>query len=139
VTDDGRVTLGRGHHVFGAVVDQLDRAPRLEREQRRMARDHRRVLFLPAEPATGLRLHHPNEFDGGSQKDRERLVDVVRALDRAVNGESPVLGDRDDAVGLDIDVFLVPGLVRPFHDHVGLAESPVELPLFDQDFLERGG
>ena len=58
VADGRRVPLGRGDHVLDAVVDQLDRPAGLLREQRRVPGDHRRVLFLAAEPAAGLRLHH---------------------------------------------------------------------------------
>ena len=60
--DDGpvprarRMPLRRRHHVFRAVVDELHRPAGLPREQRRVRRDQRRVLFLAAESAAGLHL-----------------------------------------------------------------------------------
>ena len=51
-----RMPLRRREHVLDAVVDDLDRPPRLAREQRGVARDHRRIFFLAAETAAGFRL-----------------------------------------------------------------------------------
>ena len=60
-----RMALRCSDHVFGAVVDDLHGPPaRLPREQRGVARDHRRILFLATEAAAGLRLNHANLLFG---------------------------------------------------------------------------
>ncbi len=69
VPHDRRMPLGRGHHVFHAIVDQLDRPARLEREQGRMCRDIGRILLLPAESSARLGLHDSNVRHGASQND----------------------------------------------------------------------
>ncbi len=59
VADDRRVALGRGREVLVAVVDHPHRPTGLPGQQRRVQRDHRRVLLLATEPAAGLRLDDP--------------------------------------------------------------------------------
>ena len=51
-----------------------------------MQRDDRRVLLLAAEPAAGLGLDDPGLLVVDAEAALERRVDVVRALERAVDG-----------------------------------------------------
>ena len=73
-----------------------------------MERDDARVLLLAAEPAAGLGLHHDGELVAHAQRALHRLVDVVRALERAVDGDTPVLArDGDHRLVLDVELLLV--------------------------------
>ena len=63
-----RMPLGGRDHVFGAVVDHLDRPARLPREQRRMPGDQRWILFLAAEAAARLHLHDANLVGAGCRR-----------------------------------------------------------------------
>ena len=139
VPDDGRVALGRGQHVLGAVVDQLHRPARLQRQQAGVPGDHRRVLLLAAEPAAGLRLHDADLVRRQAQQHRERPVHVVRALQRAVHGDAAVAGHGQHAVRLDVEVLLVAGPVLALDDEVGAPEALVDVALRDGDVLEHRG
>ena len=90
VADDRRVALGRGGEVLVAVVDHPHRPPGLARQQRRVEGDHRRVLLLATEPAAGLRLDDARLPVVDGEAALERGVDVVRALERAVDGDPAV-------------------------------------------------
>ena len=56
-----------------------------------MERDDRRVLLLAAEPAAGLGLDDPRLLVVDAEAALERRVDVVRALERAVDGDAAVV------------------------------------------------
>ena len=89
-----------------------------------MERDDRGVLLLAAEPATRLGLDDPRLGVGESERPLHRLVDVVRALQRAVDGHTAVLaGDGDHRVVLDVELLLVPDPVLALQDEVGLGEA----------------
>ena len=104
-----------------------------------MSREPGGEFLLPAEPAAGLGLHHTHVLDRVTQENEERAMDVVRALNRAVDRHAAVLGHGDDALRLDVDVLLVTGPVRSL-DHVGGGgETRVEIALLDEDVFERGG
>src|SRR5258706_221883 len=75
-------------HARDAVVADLPRRPRLEREQARVRGDHRRVLFLAAEPAARLGLHHAHPARGIPEQRLECLQYIEGALERAVEGEA---------------------------------------------------
>src|SRR6202162_5478087 len=141
--DDAGMPLGRGEHVLVAVVDHLDRPTGLQGEQAGVPGDHRGVLFLAAEAAPRLRLDDADLLGRKAEQHAERLVDVIRALERAVDRHAAVLRHGDGAVGLDIELLLEADTVLAFDDEVRLPESVFELPLLDRDLLEslrrRGG
>jgi hypothetical protein len=84
MADDRRVPFrGRGD-VLVAVVDHPNRPTGLERKERGVESDHRRVLLLAAEPASRLGLDDARLAVVDAESDLERRVDVVRALQRAV-------------------------------------------------------
>src|SRR6202162_5749078 len=134
--DDAGMPLGRGEHVLGAVVDHLDRPTGLQGEQAGVRGDHRGVLFLAAEAAPRLRLDDADLLGRKAEQHAERLVDVIRALERAVDRHAAVLRHGDGAVGLDIELLLEADTVLAFDDEVRLPESVFELPLLDRDLLE---
>ncbi len=128
--DDGpvprarRVALGRRDHVFRAVVDELHRAAGLPRQQRRMGRDMRRVLFLAAEAAARLHLHDAHVVPRQAEQRRQRLVHVVRALQRSPDGDAVRrAGDGDHALRLDVELLLRAGFVLAFDDRARPARA----------------
>ena len=138
------MALGRRDHVLDAVVDQLHRPARLAREQRRVPGDHRRIFFLAAEAAAGLGLHDADLVARQAEQHHQRAVHVVRALHRAVDGDAvaivrhAVAGHGDDAVGLDVELLLVPDPVLAFDDDVGERRSrPSTSPFSIADRLEH--
>ena len=133
---DRRMPLRRRQQIFDAVVDHLHRTAGLQRQDRGMAGQHRRVFFLAAEPAAGFGLHDAHAVGRQLQQHDQRLVDVVRALQRSVDGHLAVAGHGDHAVGLDVELFLVAGAVLAFDHDVGLAEAAIEIALVDRDLLE---
>ncbi len=136
VPDDARMPLRRRDHVLDAVVHELDRTARLDREDGGVPRDHGGVLLLAAESAAGLGLDDADLLLRQVEEHPEGPVDVVRTLERAVNGDPAVLRDRDDAVRLDVELLLQPDAVLPLDDAVRLGEAAAEVPLLDHDFLE---
>ena len=126
-----RMAFGRRQHVFRSVIHDFDRPSGLERQQRRVSRDHRRVLLLAAESAAGLGLNHAN-VRIGSQEALEGLHHIVRTLNRAVDCDAAVLGDRDDAVRFDVDVLLMPGAIRALDDKVRTAECRLDVAFVDR-------
>ena len=126
MADDRRVALRRRRDVLVPVVDHPDRAARLEREQRGVEADDRRVLLLPAEPATGLGLDHASLRVVDREAPPQRGVDVVRALERAVDRDAAVVGrHRDHRVVLDVQLLLVTDPVLALEDEVGRGERRV--------------
>ena len=120
------MALRRRQHVLDAVVDQLGRTPRLDRHQRGVAGDHRRVLLLAAEAAAGLGLDDAHLVRRETEQDRQRAMNVVRALQRSVQRDAAVLRNRHDAVRLDVELFLMTGAVLALDDHVRLGHYLVE-------------
>ena len=119
VADDGRVALGRGGDVLVAVVDHPDRALGLAGEERRVQPDDRRELLLATEPAAGLRLDDPRRIVVEPEAALERPVQVVRALERAGDGDAAALGrDGDHRVVLDVQLLLVADPVLALDDEV---------------------
>ena len=126
VADDRRVALGRRREVLVAVVDHPDRAPGLPGQERGVEGDDRGVLLLATEPAAGLRLDDPRLPVVDAEAALERRVDVVRALERAVDGDAAVLArDRDHRVVLDVELLLVADPVLALEDEVGGREGGV--------------
>ena len=82
-----------------------------------MERDDRRELLLATEPAAGLGLDDPRLAVVDAEAALERGVDVVRALERAVDGHAAVLArDRDHRVVLDVELLLVTDPVLALED-----------------------
>ncbi len=90
VADDRRVPLGRRGEVLVPVVDHPHRPLGLAGQQRRVQGDHRRVLLLAPESAAGLGLDDARLPVVDGQTALERGVDVVRALERAVDGDPAI-------------------------------------------------
>ena len=137
VADDGRVPLGRRQHVLDAVVHELHRPLRFDRDERGVSGDHRRVLFLAAEAAAGLSLHDADFVVGQIEQHFQRAVDVVRTLHRPVHRHAAVFGHGDDAVRLDIELFLMTCPVFAFDDDVRFAKTLVDPSFVNRDGLER--
>src|SRR5205085_10752063 len=97
---DRRVPLGRRDHVLDAIVDDLHGAIGLEREEARVAGDHRRILFLATEPAAGLRLDDAHRRTRAEEA-LERLDDIEWTLHGSIDGDATVLRDGDHTVRLD--------------------------------------
>ena len=124
MADDRGVPLGRRGEVLVAVVDHPDRSPGTQREERGVEPDHRRVLLLATEPAAGLGLDDPGLAAIDGEAALERRVDVVRALQRAVDDDPAVLArDRDHRVVLDVQLLLVADAVLALEDEVGGREG----------------
>ena len=128
VGDDRRMALRRRGEILVAVVDHPDRLRRLPGEERGVEGDDRGVLLLASEPAAGLRLDDPGLLGRQVERPLHRLVDVVRALERAVDGDPAVLArDRDHRVVLDVELLLVTDAVLALEDEVGLGEAALEV------------
>ncbi len=106
--------------VLVAVVHHPDRALGLEGEEARMEGQDRGVLLLATEPAAGLGLDDADLVLGQREPGRHRGVDVVRALEAAVDGHAALrLGHGDHHHRLDVQLLLVARPVRPLEDEVG--------------------
>ena len=124
VRDDRRVALRRRGNVLVAVVDHPDRLAAATGEERGMDGDDRGVLLLAPEPAAGLGLHDLRLRVAEAERPLERLVDVVRALEAAVDRDPAVLARHGDhRVVLDVQLLLVADAVRPLDDDVGFGEA----------------
>ena len=111
-----------------SVVDHPDRLAGLSGEQRGVDREDRRVLLLAAEPAARLRLDDLRLLVVEPERALQCLVDVVRALERAVDRNAAVLaGYRDHRVVLDVELLLVADAVRSLEHEIGLREARVEV------------
>ena len=132
-----RMPLGRRHHVLGAIVNELDRLAGLPRQQRRMTRDDRRVLFLAAKAAAGLHLHDAHLVGRQVEERPQRLVDVVRALHRAPDRDAVGgVRRRDHAVRFDVELFLRAGLVFALDDELGRRQRAIDVAARDEVVLE---
>ena len=142
VANARRVPLRGGDDVFLPLVDDLDRVPARPREKRRVRRDHVGIVLFAAEASSGDGLTHADRRVTEIEKVGERLVHVVRALERADNVdalESRVCSKcrcRDDTVGLDVGVFLVAGFVLAFDNHVGFGETVLDVAVVDVAFCK---
>ena len=84
-----------------------------------MRRDHGRIFFLAAKRAAGFRLHDANSILGQVEKRHQRLVDVVRTLQRAPDRDALLGVERGDhAVVFDVELLLRAGGVFAFDDVV---------------------
>ena len=128
VADDRRVALGRRRDVLVAVVDHADRLLGLAREQRRVEPDDRGELLLAAEPAAGLGLDDARRVVVETQAALERAVQVVRALERARDGDAAAVGRLGDhRVVLDVQLLLVADPVLALEDDVGARHRGVDV------------
>ena len=85
-----------------------------------MQRDDRGVLLLAAEAAAGLRLDHDRQLVAHVQRALHGLVDVVRALQRAVDRHATILARHGDhRLVLDVQLLLVADAVRALDDEGG--------------------
>ena len=112
----GGMALGGGGHVFGAVVDDLDRVAGLHREQRGVRADDGGEVFLAAEGSAGFGLDDAALFFGQVEDQRRArgrgsrgtAWSRARMTDSTVpSGVAEALGD--DAVVLDVELLLRAG------------------------------
>ena len=135
VTDHRRVPLGRRGDVLVPVVDHPHRSPGLEREERGVDREQRGIVLLAAEPAARLLLDDDDAGAVEAERALQRRVDVVRALERAVDDHPAVVArDRDHRLGLQVQLLLVTGPVGSLEHQVGAREARLQVTLDD---LER--
>ena len=143
--DDRRVALGRGQQILDPVVDHLHRRAGLQRQDRRVARQQRRILFLPAEAAPGLGLHDPHLLGRQPQRNGQRAMHVIGTLQRPVDRhtrpprppvERPEPRHRDHPVGLDVELFLMPGAILAVDHHGRVRPAARQVALVDGDVLE---
>ena len=97
-----------------------------------MQRDHRGVLLLAAEAAAGLRLDDHRQLAAHLERPLHGLVDVVRALQRAVDGDAAILArHRDHGLVLDVELLLVADPVGPLDHHVRPGHGRRRIAAFD--------
>ena len=105
--------------------------PDFQRQQRRMRRDHRRIFFLAAESAARFRLHHANAIFRQTEQRHQRLVHVIRALQRSPHRHAFRLARlRDHSLRLDVKLLLRAGFVFAFHDKIGAGPRAIHVALF---------
>ncbi len=132
-----RMAFGCRDHVFGAVVNHLDRFARFPRQQSRVSCNHRRIFFLATKPAAGHGLHHANFFRRQIKQLQQRFVNVIRALHRTPDGYAFCrVGDGDHAVRFDIQLLLSAGFVFAFDDKISLRPSGIHVAFLDQKLFE---
>src|SRR6266478_467134 len=133
-----RVTLRRCDHIFRTVIDYFHGLARPPGEQSRVTRDHRWILFLATKTAAGLCLHNTNTLFRQTKQARQRLVNVVRALQRAPNGDA--IGSarlRDHPLRLDVELFLSAGFVLARDNEVSLAPDLIDIAFFHEERFEN--
>ena len=134
------MALRRRGDVLVAVVDHPDRLARGPRQQRRMDGQDRRVLLLATEAAAGLRLDDLRAGVVETERPLERPMDVVRALERAVDGHPAVRPrHRDHRVVLDVQLLLVAHPVLALDDDVGGGHRGIDLAALDRVAGEHVG
>ena len=103
-----------------------------------MAGEDRRIIFLAAERAAGFSLDHAHLVVRQIEYTAQRLEHVVGTLQRAPHRDSvfcAVLGN--DALVLDIEMFLRAGAIFPFDNMRGAGPRGVYVALFQQKTLEQ--
>ena len=133
-----RMALGGVEDVLVALVDDLDRLAGLERRQRRVADQQGGILLLAAERAADGRLAHADFFG----RELERIVQLMHgeigALDGAFGQDRAILlREHDEALVLEIELFLVAGPVFRLDDFVRFGEALGEVALDDGLVLHR--
>ena len=125
------MALGGGRQIFHAVVDHLYRVAALFGEECCVARKNGRIILFAAERASGFCLDHTDLVVREIEDAAQRFKNVVRALQRAPHRDSffgAVLGD--DALVLDIKMFLRAGAVLAFDNMRGAGPRGVDVALF---------
>ncbi len=102
-----------------------------------MQGEMRRELLLPAEPPAGGRLNDPHGAFVPAEGMRERLDDVVRALERALQHEHVAVEPGRHALGLEIDVLLGAGLVDALDHDRRAPQCLLDLTLGDAEMFEH--
>ncbi len=93
-----------------------------------MQGEHRGVLLLAAEPAAGLGLDDLGAVVVEEQRALHRLVDVVRALERAVDRDAAIRpGHGDHRVVLDVELLLVTDPVLALDDEIGAGHGRIDV------------
>ncbi len=131
------MALGGGHHVFGAVVNDLHWLARLPRQKRGMTGDHRRVLFLATESTAGSHLDHSDLVLRQPEELHQGLVDVVGTLHGAPDGHA-LFGacHRHHSLALNVELLLGAGSIFAFDDGVRMRPDGIDVPFFHLDGLQ---
>ncbi len=139
VADDRGVALRGGGDVLVALVDHPHGFLGLAREERRVQPDDRGELLLAAEATAGLGLDDAGGLIVEAQTALQGRVEVVRALQRARNGDAATVGGfGDHRVVLDVQLLLVTDAVLALEDDVGAGEGGLDVgPRFDRVLGER--
>ena len=131
------MTLRRGDHVFGAVIDHLDRPARFARQQGRVPGDHRGVFFLPAKAATGFSLNHAHLFFRPAKQLDQGLMHIIRTLHRSPDRHAIFwISNRNRPVVFNIELLLRAGFIFAFDNEVCLCPRIVDVAFINQEFFE---
>ncbi len=121
------------------VVYHPHRPAGLAGEQGGVDREDRGVLLLAAERAAGLLLDDDDPVAIETERPHQGRVHVVRALQGAVDLDTPVLArDGDHRLRLEVQLLLVPRPVGALDHQVGPGEAGVEVSLVDLERLAEG-
>ena len=128
-----RVAFGGGHHVFRAVVNRFStRLPDFRASSAALLPwTIEGYSSLAPESSAGFRLNHANFFRGQAEQRNERLVDVVRALQRSPDRHAlrGICGG-DHALNFDVQLLLRPGAIFALDDEVRPRHGGVHLARF---------
>ena len=132
------MTLRRSRHVFLAVVDYFDRMAGFPSQQCRVSRDHRRILFFPAECAACLLLYDADLVRRQIKQRHQRFLNVVRALHRSTHGHAllPVEGS-DHAIRFDIELLLRARGIFALKDVCRLRPNSIHVAFLHQVVLDH--
>jgi hypothetical protein len=141
--DPAGMAFGRRGHVLRTVVHHLHRVPALEREQRRMSTQNRRIVLLAAEGSAGLRLDHAHLVIAQAERYLQRAMHIERALQGARDSHARnrsicipcSLGKR--SVGLNVELFLRTRVIFPLDDQVSPCERLIQVAMLQQEALEH--
>ena len=132
------MALGRRSQILHAIVGHLHHVPALHRQQRRVRSQRRRVIFLPSKRAARLGLDHAHFIFFEIEHRKQRLVHVVRALQRTPHRNAALLTPfRDHAVVLDVEVLLRAGTILALHNVRCVRPRGVHIPLLQQETLQN--
>src|SRR6187402_264220 len=124
-------------HIFATVVTDFYGASGLLRQKRRMRSNHGREIFLATEGSTGLGLDHAALIFGQIEGHHQSMVQVVRALQRAVYGHALFFAVlRNASVVFNVELLLRAGAVLAFNDEGGIVPNRIDVALLHHIALE---
>ncbi len=112
--------------------------PDFQAKQRGMGREHRWIFFFAAEAAACFGLHHANAFLRQTKKLHERLVHVVRALQRTPDRDAfGLIGPRDHPLRLDVELLLRARFVGAVDDQIRGRPDLIDIAFFNEKGFEN--